>query len=332
MSVPVTSNNTASLDLQSNNNRVIPSSVGPSPLPAESAHAIEAVRLKLFQMFWKSMDSKLKNYRLLKSKTVSPKHDKQLSVPPTTKKTALRDLQNDNERAVPKSVGSSALLTESGSSVEAVNLSGTKRPPPKSLLSSRNHSPGGNVANGHLVYMRRKPDTEPGKCSNDDSTSISSDHSQSKSNTHQNEHIKEPLQKNESDVLLPEALNIDRSSTECVSREAGPVPAGKSSNTFPSTLSNHLQVRSPQPSLDHQKRTKIQHWEERYYQLQNLLKQLDNSSQEGYVQSMCFHYGKEALNCFFIKIKSHNSRFSCHILFQCCGLSRQLNSVGMLLN
>lgn len=287
LSAPVTTKNAASLDLQDHNKKVIPKSVETFPLPRKSVQSIEAHKnLQVLQKY-QALDSTVKDNRLDKSKTVSPKHDKQLSVPVTTKKTALRDLQNDNERVVPKSVGSSALLTESGSSAEAVKISGTKRPPPESSLSCRHHSPGANAANGHLVYVRRKAETEPGKCSSDDSTSISADHSQSKLNSHQNEHVKEHLQKKESDVLVPEALNFDRSSSECMSRPpAGPLPVAKSSNTLPSTASNRLQVRSSQPSLDYQKSTKVKHWEERYYRLQNLLKQLDNSSNEGYVQML----------------------------------------------
>lgn len=295
LSAPVTTKNAAYLDLQNHNKRVIPKPAGTFRLPTEGVQSTEAFNLQLLQKY-QSLDSTVKDNRLDKIKTVSLEHDKQLAVPLTTKKTALRDLQNDNERVVPKSVGSSALLTENGSSVEAVKLCGTKRAPPESLSSSRHHSPGGNAANGHLVYVRRKSETEPGKCSSDDSTSISADHSQSKVNSHQNEHVKEHLQKKESDILVPEALNYDKSSSECVSRApAGPLPVSMPSNTFPSRVSNNLQVRSSQPSLDYQKRTKVQHWEERYYRLQNLLKQLDNSSQEGYVQSMCFHYCEEAL-------------------------------------
>ncbi|KAL8092184.1 hypothetical protein AgCh_034471 [Apium graveolens] len=286
LSAPVTTKNAASVDLQNHNKRLIPKSVETFPLPTEGAQNTEAFSLQVLQRY-QSLDSTVKDKGLDKFKTVSPKHDKQLSVPLSTKKTALRDLQNDNGRVVPKSVGSSALLMETESSVEAVKLSGTKRAPLESLLSSRHQSPGGNAANGHLVYVRRKAETEPGKCSSDDSTSISADHSQSKQNSHQNEHVKEHLQKKESDILVPEALNFDKSSSECVSKApAGPLPLSMPGNTFPSTVSKNLQVRSSQPSLDFQKRTKIQHWEERYYRLQNLLKHLDNSSQEGYVQML----------------------------------------------
>ncbi|KAK1373753.1 putative Integral membrane protein hemolysin-III [Heracleum sosnowskyi] len=285
LSAPVTTKNAASLDLQNHNKTEIAKSVGTSPLPTESVHGIEANSLQELQKY-QSLDSTVKDNRLDKSQTVFPKNDKQLSVPPTTKKTALRDLQNDNERVVPKTVGSSALLTETGSSVEAVKICGTKRAPPESLLSNRHHSSGGNAANGHLVYVRRKAETEPGKCSSDDSTSISAD-SQSKLNSHQNEHVKEHLQKKESDIPVPEALNFDKSSSECVSKApAGPLPVPMSSNTVPSPVSDNLQVKSYQSFLDYQKRKKLQHWEERYYRLQNLLKQLDNSSQEGYVQML----------------------------------------------
>lgn len=289
LSAPVTTKNADSFDLQNHNQRVITKSVGTFPLPTENVRSTEAFSMQVLQKY-QSLDATVKDNRLEKFKAVPPKHDKQLAVPPTTKKTALRDLHNDNERVMPKFVGSSALLTETGSAVEAVKLCGTKRAPSEPLPSSRHHSPGGNAANGHLVYVRRKAETELGKCSSDDSTSISADHSQSKVNSDQNEHVKEHLQKKESAILAPEALNFDKSSSECVSRApGGPLPVSMPSNTIPSTVSYNLQGRSSQPSLDYQKRTKVQHWEERYYRLQNLLKQLDNSSQEGYVQSMCFH-------------------------------------------
>ncbi|XP_017247689.2 uncharacterized protein LOC108218988 isoform X2 [Daucus carota subsp. sativus] len=280
---PVDTDDKASLDSENHNKRAIAKFPGSHPLSAESANGIEALNVQLLQEI-QSMDSEVKDSKLDESKIVFPKNDKELSVPLTTKQTALGDLQNDNERLVLKSVGNSALLTESGSSAEAAKLSGTKRAQPE---SSRHPSPGGTAANGHFVYVRRKAETEAGKCSNDDSTSISADHSQSKENSHQNENIEEHLQEKESNIVVPEASNIERLSVECVSKApAGSPPVSKSSNTFPSTVSNHLPVRSSQPSLGHRKRTKVQHWEERYYKLQNLLKQLDNSSHEGYVQML----------------------------------------------
>lgn len=256
--------------------------------------------LELLQMVQQTIDSKFNEYGLANTETGLPKHDKQLSVPVVIKKTALRDMQNDNRSMVPKSVGSSLLQMDTGPSVEVVKFSGTKRGPPEYLVSTpHQHSPVSNVANGHLVYVRRKLEAEPGKSSTDDSTSISADYPQSRVLGHENEKIQQHSHMKDSKICLPEAASIARTSSECFSSRKlpGPLPMGKFSNTSPSTDSNCLENSSATPSLDYQMKTNIQPWEERYFQLQNLLKRLDQSNQEGYTQSMFFHYNEVALRC-----------------------------------
>ncbi|GAB4853027.1 hypothetical protein Ancab_017216 [Ancistrocladus abbreviatus] len=86
-------------------------------------------------------------------------HDKQ--VPVAVKKTPLRDLQNENNITNQKSMGNPLLLKEDGAGTEDLKVSGTKRPPAESTVSPSHHqSPSTNGSSGHLVYVRRKIETE----------------------------------------------------------------------------------------------------------------------------------------------------------------------------
>lgn len=113
-------------------------------------------------MVQQSIDYKFWEYSLGNSKMDLPNRDKQLTV--AVKNTTLRDLQNDNKKMVPTSVGSSSLLKDKDAGTDPSTASGTSRPSTDYPVNHHlQQSPGNNAANGPLVYVRRKPEGELGK-------------------------------------------------------------------------------------------------------------------------------------------------------------------------
>ncbi|KAE8706641.1 Ubiquitin family protein isoform 1 [Hibiscus syriacus] len=132
-------------------------------------------------------------------------------------------------------------------------VSGTKRPSPECPVSpSHCQSPSTSSINGHLVYVRRKPEAELGKnCAFDCIRTNNCQHprhaGQVEGISQQNPEIKEPK-----DSRLP---------------AFSPAPLTSStSSSAKKLLCLYL----------------LLHWEERYYQLQMLLKKLDQSDLEDY--------------------------------------------------
>ncbi|XP_023532404.1 uncharacterized protein LOC111794586 isoform X2 [Cucurbita pepo subsp. pepo] len=133
-------------------------------------------------MVQKSIDSKVSD-----SGKEAPAHEKQLQI--SAKKTALRDLQNDNRLAASNCTGR-------GPSSEFIKVSSNNKPSPVFTTSPpRLLSSTSNTANGHLVYIRRKSDADIAKSSPCDSSSIKADY-QSKlgqlaETVHLKSHVKE---------------------------------------------------------------------------------------------------------------------------------------------
>ncbi|KAA8535929.1 hypothetical protein F0562_028407 [Nyssa sinensis] len=210
-------------------------------------------------------------------------------VPVAAKKTALRDLQRENRIKVPKSMESSQFPKGSGPTIEAIKVSGTKRPASECMVSPpHQQSPTSNAANGHLVYVRRKPEPELGKSSTCDNTNNNADYPQSRKLSDQDETTQQKSQMSETKICIPEVTPIPRPSLMCFSSGKPSVPPslGKSGNILPPADSTYLHVTSAIPSLDYPKRMNNQHWEERYHQIKNLLKHLDQSNQEDYTQML----------------------------------------------
>ncbi|KAK3020946.1 hypothetical protein RJ639_046602 [Escallonia herrerae] len=216
------------------------------------------------------VDSKFSEYGMACNETGLPKHDMQMAVPVAAKKIALDDLQNQIIM-VPKSVGSSFSSKESAPSIEQVKVAGTERPD-CSVSSPHQQFPTSNSANGHLVYVRRKPEAELGKSSTCDKTSNYAGCPQPADDS-----IPQKPQMNDSKVCMAEDAAISRASSECFSPKelSVPLPLGKSTNTSPPADSNYLRVSSSINSL-----------EERSRRLQNLLELLDQSDQDEYVQML----------------------------------------------
>uniref|UniRef100_A0A5B6YZL0 Uncharacterized protein n=1 Tax=Davidia involucrata TaxID=16924 RepID=A0A5B6YZL0_DAVIN len=240
-------------------------------------------------MVQQAIDSKFSQYGLANTETALPNQDKQQPVPVAAKKTALRDLQHDNRIKVPKSMESSRFPKGNDPTIEAIKVSGTKRPASECLISPpHQQSPTSNAANGHLVYVRRKPETELGKSSTCDNTSNNADYPQSRKLSEQDETTQQKSQMNETKICIPEVAPIPRASLMCFSSGKPSVlpSVGKSGNILPPADSSYLPVTSAIPSLDYPKRMNTQHWEERYLQIKNLLKKLDQSNQEDYIQML----------------------------------------------
>ncbi|KAL6963605.1 hypothetical protein U1Q18_034616 [Sarracenia purpurea var. burkii] len=198
------------------------------------------------QMVQQTIDSNFNKYGLPNTKTGLPNHNKQLPLPVTTKNTVLRNLQNENRITVPKSMGSSLFPKGNGSELDDVKLSGVERPAPECLFSSSHQSLVSNAANGQLVYVRRRSEVELAKSSIFDNSSNNVFYPQARNLGQQDESIEQNSQVKESNICIPEVARIPM----------------------------------------HSSRMNNQQWEERYCQLQDSLKALDQTNQEDYVQML----------------------------------------------
>ncbi|KAE8672894.1 Ubiquitin family protein isoform 1 [Hibiscus syriacus] len=204
-----------------------------------------------------TIDSKISEYGLRNPENNSATCDKQPLV--GAKKTPLRDLQNEH-RTVPYSTGSSSISKDRGLATDPAKVSGTKRPSPECPVSpSHCQSPSTSSINGHLVYVRRKPEAELGKNCAFNCSSMN--------NCQRLRHASQMA-----------------SSTSSSYKPSMPLPPGKPATGLAPLESNQHTVVSATPGLDSPKGTMKLHFEERYYQLQMLLKKLDQSDLEDYAQ------------------------------------------------
>ena len=214
-----------------------------------------------------------------------PNCDKQLNV--GVKKTALRDLQNDNKIMIP-SFGSSSFLKDKDPGTDSNRVSGTKRPssdfPVNHLLQQ---SPGNNAANGHLVYVRRKSEAELGKSAACENPSINAccPHPSQLCCEEETAQLK-PLIKEPKVSCFPAFAPFPMTSSMSSSgKPSVPICLGKSPLRLAPVESNYVTASSG-PAIGNPKGLKNVHWEERYQQLQMYLRKLDQSDQEEYIQSM----------------------------------------------
>ena len=80
--------------------------------------------------------------------------------------------------------------------------------------------------------------------------------------------------------------------TSSSAKPSVPLPLGRSAMRLAPLESNQHPVVSAAPLMDSPKGIKKLHWEERYYQLQMLLKKLDQSNQDDYTQSMSMYFNE----------------------------------------
>ncbi|XP_058213838.1 uncharacterized protein LOC131325540 [Rhododendron vialii] len=261
----------------------------------EYFHSFE---IELLQMVQQMTDSKFSGYGLPYCETRLANQDNQPTLPATAKKTPLRDLQNEVRITGPKSMEKSLFHTESGPIIEDSKACGTKRPAPEYLVSPLHLQSPTNAANGHLVYVRRRPDMELAKSSTSDNTSNITDVPQGDRKLGGHDVITEIINvpqgerklgghdeitetkshRKEPEVCVPEVAPITRASLMSFS-------SGKPS-VSPLPNSNHHPISPAIPPLEYPKKMHSRHWEERYCQLQDLLKVLDQSNQEDYMQML----------------------------------------------
>ncbi|ESW18456.1 hypothetical protein PHAVU_006G042500 [Phaseolus vulgaris] len=217
-----------------------------------------------------------------------PNRDKQQTV--AVKKTALRDLQNDNKSMVPTSVGSPSFLKDKDPATDSNRVSGTKRPSSEYPVNQNlQQSPGNNAANGHLVYVRRKSETELGKGTAFENPSINAYCSHSKQLCCEEENAQPKSQIKEPKVScfpafapFPMASSMNSSGKPSV-----PISLGKSSMKLAPVESDYVTASSgPATTTGNPKGLNNLHWEERYQQLQMVLKKLDQSDQEEYIHML----------------------------------------------
>ncbi|EEF35230.1 conserved hypothetical protein [Ricinus communis] len=239
-------------------------------------------------MVQQAVDLKCSEYGLSNTESNVSACDKQFPV--AVKKTALRDVQNENR--ISNSVANSSFSKDRGQANDAVKVAGTKRPSPSPMdpVSSpppHHQSPSSNAANAQLVYVRRKSEGETGKSSICDGRSINVDCVNSRQ-LDQAEIMQPKPQIKEAKVsFFPAYAPMPVASlTNASGNSSVPLPIGNSSTRFLSTEPNYHPVASAISLLNNLKGMKNLHWEERYHQLQILLKKLDESDQEDYVQML----------------------------------------------
>lgn len=242
----------------------------------------------MIDMVQQTKDSKFCEYGLANSEAGLPNTAKQISTPLSTKKTVLRDLQNENGKLAPKP--SAALSDESRPTNESVKTSGPKRSATESLNAPLLQKfPMSNPGNGHLVYVRRKPpDADLGRSNACDNQNLGVGRSQLRETNVLDESTQKKSQVKESKVCSPEISSVPMPSS------VGFSSARHSDSTFTEKSNNILcqeNLNHPHTSTDpgNPVRVNSKHWEERYIQLQNLLETLDQSDQNDYIQSMFFH-------------------------------------------
>lgn len=198
-----------------------------------------------------------------------PAHDRRHPV--GAKKTALRELQNENRVLIPKSPYSK----EKAPLVDAVKVSGVKRTSQESAVSpSKGQSPSTNATNRHLVYVRRKFEADLGKSSSSSETNI---------NAHHQPQMMEPKVR-----CFPAFAPMPMTSSISSSAKPTIPPFGKPIMNSAPRECNYHPVASSSPQLDNSRGIRNLPWEERSIRLQGLLKHLDELDQEDYVQSMHF--------------------------------------------
>lgn len=237
----------------------------------------------------RQMIDKFNEYRLVSSGSAMPTGDKQ--TPISVKKVALRELPNEARNIMTQPPGNSPPSKDSQAVSNTVKVYGTKRQQPERPSSpSSAHLPANNGANGHLVYVRRKLDTEPGKtssCANTEASASLEPRKSSNGSTKEAKLLREQLQGSSSSFQTITPVPV-ASSTISSQGTSPPATLGKSvaGLAFPEpkdstvTTTMPVQLESPQPSAS------PNYWKERFLQLQTFLKNCDQASQDDYIRML----------------------------------------------
>lgn len=241
-----------------------------------------------YEMGQQTVDSKTSDHGKANTKSGVPKHDKPLSVPEAVMGTAVQDSQSENVVAASKSI-ESPLFPEANNMVNNVsNITGSKRPTPECLVNPLNRCSTNNSGSGHLVYVRRRPDGELSKTAASNNQSGVTDYSQLKKLSQHDEKAQTEIQIKEARYYVPEVSSMSRTPSRgsLSMKPSVPPSTGESNNNLASVNVSNYQVTSTSLLLDNPKKVNFKHWEERYFQLQNLLHKLEQSKQEDYIQML----------------------------------------------
>ncbi|KAF8377703.1 hypothetical protein HHK36_031087 [Tetracentron sinense] len=246
------------------------------------------------------IDSKSNEHGLSNTGTGSPTCVKQSPI--AAKKIALRDLQNDNRIMVPKPLGNS-LLKERGPFTNALKVSGTKRPIPECPLSPPCHkSPSSSGTTGHLIYARRKSESEQCKSNTCNYSGSNSSCRQPTLSHEEQETPRQQTQMKEPKIsCFPAFAPIPMASLMTFSSGGPSVPLSLGNQSgapsVPLSLgnpvsglslaeSNYPTVTSMVPPPINPQGMRDQQWKERFLLLQTFLRDCDNSNQEDYIQML----------------------------------------------
>lgn len=230
------------------------------------------------------INSKLNSNRLGDNGSGLPTYHKQ--PPVAIKKIPLRDVQNDN-----RSLLHSHTESEGGSIADAIKTSGTKRLTPDCPQSPPCHQFfSSNGANDHLVYARRRFESELGK------RRILDQPNKNANNLHSTQFCQNMQQipqqqtqmKDRNVYCAPAFAPIPLASlvTFAFGEPSVPLSMGKPSNELLDVESNYLKVTSEVPHSVHSKETDDQQRKERFLRLQKVLKQCDEFDQNDYIQML----------------------------------------------
>lgn len=220
------------------------------------------------------------------AKSGLPKHDKQLLVPVAIVGPALQDSQSESMIAASKSAESPLFPEVNTMANKVSNITGSKRPTPECLVNPLNRCSTNNSGSGHLVYVRRRPEGELSKTANNNQSGVT-DYPQLKKLSQRDEKTQTEVQMKEG-YYIPEVSSISWTPSRCSlsTKPSVPPSTGESNNNLASVNVSNNQVTSTRLLLDNPKKVNFKHWEERYFQLQNLLHRLEQSKQEDYVQML----------------------------------------------
>lgn len=230
------------------------------------------------------LEPKFSNFAIPKTDTGMPTYDNKSKLLMNTKKTVLRDLQNENTNTMLTCMESPVFLKKNGPELEPVKVSTSKRSEPE-LVEKQSKST--NAVNGHLVYVRRKLEAESRNSifrrGNDSLCS------QPRNVGDQHQTVEEKLQTKKPPICDPQIAPMPTCPVTCVPSVKTSVPSilGKSLDNLEEMSYNNCAVSlSIITPSDYPQRMKIQHWEERYCRLQEFLEMLDQSNQENYMQML----------------------------------------------
>ncbi|XP_043712171.1 uncharacterized protein LOC122660971 [Telopea speciosissima] len=235
-------------------------------------------------MVQKMIEPKTKDLGLSNAESSLPPSDKQ-QLP--LKKTALRDLHNDNILR-PKPVGISHLLKDRGPTMAAVKVSGIKRPAPECPTSPHGHQSPINNANGHIVYIRRKSESEVGKSSTCEIMESGADCPPLGQFSHREQGTYRQQIQMDSKIFPSPAFAPLPVAPHMIFSSGGPtVPLsqGEIGNGLSPAEPNYPAVSAAVPFLVSPQASN-QNWRERFLRLETFLRNCDHSSREEYIQML----------------------------------------------